>query len=56
VTADTTTVETVGRFAMTVAPAETLCEAAELWARRAELLARWLAAEWCRGHGEEVNR
>jgi len=55
VTVDTPHVETVGQFAMTVAPAETPCEAAELWARRAELLAQWLAAMWRREHGEEAD-
>jgi hypothetical protein len=56
VTVETPHVETVDRFETTIAPAQIPSEAAELWARRAELLARWLAAEWCRGHGEEVNR
>ena len=36
----------VGRFDMSVACAELSPEAAERWARRAEVLARWLMAEW----------
>lgn len=38
--------ERVGRFDMSVIRAELSPEAAERWARRAEVLARWLLAAW----------
>jgi hypothetical protein len=42
--------ERVGRFDMAVACAELSPEAAERWARRAEVLARWLLAAWKKDH------
>jgi hypothetical protein len=38
--------ECVGSFAMRVATGEATPESVERWARRAEALAAWLAAEW----------
>ena len=51
-TADTRQIETVARMAMAIAPAESSPEAAERWARRAEILAQWLLAMWRREQAE----
>lgn len=45
-----TETERVGHFDLTVACAGPSPEAAERWARRGEVLARWLVAEWEREH------
>ena len=63
-TADAEQVEMVTHMAMAIASAEPSPEAEERWARRAEVLAAWLAAAWRREqdqvegdviHGHNLN-
>lgn len=46
-TADVEQVEMVTHMAMTIASAEPSPEVEERWARRVEVLAAWLADQWC---------
>jgi len=47
-TVDATAVQHVGRFTLSVAPADPTPETTTKWSRRAEALAAWLLAEWKR--------
>jgi hypothetical protein len=47
-TTDVPAVQHVGRFTLSVAPADPTPETAATWSRRAETLAAWLLAEWKR--------
>ena len=49
-TKDALQTERVGQFDLAVACAGPSPEAAERWARRGEVLARWLLGEWEREH------
>lgn len=51
-TEDALPTERVGQFDLAVVCAESSPEAAVRWARRAEMLAQWLAAEWQHEHRE----
>ena len=54
-TTDVPAVQHVGRFTLSVAPADPTPETAATWSRRTELLAAWLLAEWRREQAAERN-
>jgi len=55
VIAEAPPVEHVGRFTLSVAPADPMPETAATWSGRTEDLAAWLLAEWRREQAAERN-
>lgn len=51
-TGDAHAVQRVGRFTLSVEPADPSPETRAKWSRRAEVLAAWLVAEWWRERRE----